>query len=428
MNFVFVNYTHPDTAHVSSMRMKLFAEVLARRGHRVILLTHPRDRGEAVAAPTEIAQQLTRHDWQAPFHLACPPQSNGRDSGAREPPRAIRRALIFADLTLRGGLHDDWVQGSRPYWPIIKHAYRPDLVWGVFGDPSSLKLAQHLARYANAPWVADFKDNFEKFIHPWVRRRIASRYADAKGFSSNARLHSAIAARYFRIPHTVVYSGVVPSMIAGPSSTADTAAFRVTLVGGLYDANNVRRFLTALSTWLRTLDPEDLDHIEFVYAGTQRMLLEAQIVELPPPCRLRIEDQLPLEDLGRLCQSAAVNAYLWAPFGFHHKLLELLACRRPVVSFPGEHEESIELAAEFGGDLRCCRSEEALRDTLSSIWREWRSGESANAPSSINVHALTWDAMAEKLEAFLLEMSKSASNRQLQYEGSSQTLDRRWND
>lgn len=408
MNLVFVNHTHPDTAHVSSMRMRLFAAALARRGHRIILLTHSGDRGEVIAAPPEVACQLARHDWQAPFHLACPPRS-GRYSSPRKLPRAIRRALTFADLTLRGGLHDDWVQGSRPYWPIIKQAYRPDLVWGVFGDPSSLKLAQHLAHYTGAPWVADFKDNFEKFIHPLVRRYLVARYSDAIGFSSNSRLHSDIAAQYLRCPHAVIYSGVIPSMIAPRSSATDATTFRITLIGSLYDADRTRGFLVALTAWLQTLDPGDREHIEFAYAGTQRRLLETQLGTFPPPCRLRIDDQLPLEDLGRLCQSAAVNAYLWSPVTFHHKLLELLACRRPVVSFPGEHGESIELAAEFGGDLRCCTTQEALCETLSSIWRDWRSGVSTNA-SSIDAQGLTWDAMATKLEAFLVEMSKSASH------------------
>jgi hypothetical protein len=99
------------------------------------------------------------------------------------------------------------------------------------------------------------------------------------------------------------------------------------------------------------------------------------------------------------------------PSGFHHKLFELLACRRPVVSFPGEHEESVELAAEVGGDLRVCENEAALQQTLSTVWNSWRSGETVQPSTSINVEALTWDAMAGKLETFFIEMSKSASGR-----------------
>lgn len=413
MKIVFVNYVHPETPHVSSMRMRLFAEALTRREHHVVLLTHPRQPGDAVATPSEVERALMSHDWREPFHFSSPPLANWRDTAARSPklPRLLRRALIFGSMTLRGGTNDDWAQGTRPYWPVFERAFRPDLVWGIFGDPSSLKTAQLLARRVGVPWVADFKDHFEKVIHPLVRRSIVSRYADAAGFTSNSRFHASLAARYFHLPHSVVYSGAAPSMIAFSSTAADAEVFRIVLVGSLYDTDRVRRFLAALRAWLRTLNSADCEHIEVAYAGTQRRLLEAELAALPLPCRTHLMDQLPLDDLGRLCHSATLNAYLWSPLTFHHKLVELLACRRPVVSFPGEHEESIELAAQFRGDLRVCESEAALQHTLSSIWTAWRSGEPAKPASTVDVEALTWDSLAGKLEAFLLEMSKSVSCR-----------------
>jgi glycosyltransferase involved in cell wall biosynthesis len=309
-------------------------------------------------------------------------------------------------MTLRGGTNDDWVQGARPYWPVIERAFRPDLVWGIFGDPSSLRAAQLLARHVGVPWVADFKDHFEFFVHPLARRIVASRYADAAGFSSNSRFYASVAARFFHMPHVVVYSGVAPAMIAASSGTVDAKVFRIMLVGALYDGDRLRQFFAALAAWLQTVDPADRDSIELTYAGSDRRIIEPALSAQPPPCRTRVLHQLPLDDLGRLCQSAALNAYIWCPRGFHHKLLELLACRRPVVSFPGELKESVELAAEFGGDLRVCESEAALQQTLASVWRKWRSGETSQTSAPINVQALTWDAMAAKLEAFLVEMSK----------------------
>ena len=412
MNFIFVNYVHPKRAHVSSMRMRLFAEALTRRGHRVVLLTHPPLQSEAIETPLEVERSLKSYDWQAPFHISIPPISNWCDTAARSSklPPALRRLFIFGNMTLRGGIYDDWVRGARSYWPAIERAFRPDLVWGIFGDVSSLKLAQLLARRAGVPWVADFKDNFEQFIHPLVRRPLAICYADAAGFTSNSQLHASLAARYFRMPHTVVYSGVVPSMIASASPVVAMEAFRVVLVGGLYDANRARQFLAGLEAWVRTLDLSDREHVELVYAGTQGRLLEAELGARPFPCKTRIFDQLPLDDLGRLCHSATLNAYLWSPSTFHHKLLELLACRRPVVSFPGEHEELIELAAELGGDLRVCETDTALQQTLSSIWDSWRSGETTQPSKPIDVEAVTWDAMAGKLEAFLTEMRASKSD------------------
>ncbi len=353
------------------------------------------------------------HHWRTPFHFSCPPLFNWRDTAARSSrlPRILRRALIFANVTLRGGIYDDWVQGTRSYWPAIKRAFQPDLVWGIFGDTSSLKVAQLLARHAGVPWVADFKDNFEKFIQPVVRRLIAARYADAAGFTSNSLFHASQAVLYFHMPHTVVYSGVAPSMIASSFPPSNIEAFRVVLVGSLYGENRANRFLAALGAWLLTLDPVDREHVELIYAGTNRGLLETELAARPLLCRTRAMDQLPLDDLGRLCRSATLNAYIWSPRTFHHKLLELIACRRPVLSFPGEHRESIELVSEFGGDLRVCKCEAALQKALSGIWHVWRSGETPQPSKPVNVEALTWDAMAGKLDAFFVEMVLSKCGR-----------------
>ena len=128
-------------------------------------------------------------------------------------------------------------------------------------------------------------------------------------------------------------------MIAPASSVADIETFRVVLIGGLYDEEHVRGFLAALGAWLGTLDPADREQVELVYAGASRDLLEAELAARPLHCRTRINGYLPLDDLGQLCRSAALNAYIWSPGTFHHKLLELLACRRPVLCFPGERPE-----------------------------------------------------------------------------------------
>ncbi len=407
MNFIFVNYVHPETAHVSSMRMRLFAEALTRRGHRVILLTHPRHPDDIGPTPGDAERSLLLHDWRTPFHLSCPPLSYGRDLSVfwSRSPRVMRRLLTFATITIHGGMNEGWVRGTQKYWPIFKRAFRPDLAWGICGDTSSLKATQLLARHLDIPWVADFKDHFELIIHPFARAWIASQLRDAVGFTSNSKFHASHAARYFHIPHTIVYSGVVPSMMAPASVIADTKTFRVVLVGSLYNIERLSRFLAAMRAWLNTLDAADCEKVELAYAGSDRLLFDIELAARPLPCATRILSQLPIEDLGELCKSAIINAYLWSPRNFHHKLLELLACRRPVLSFPGEHQESLELASEYGGDLRVCTSETAVQEVFSHIWEAWRAGEMPISPKPVNVDALTWDAMAGKLEAFLVDMS-----------------------
>ncbi|WP_096700113.1 hypothetical protein [Magnetospirillum sp. 15-1] len=46
MRAVFVSHLHPETNHVGAVRVREFAQAMARRGHRIVLLTQsltPRD-------------------------------------------------------------------------------------------------------------------------------------------------------------------------------------------------------------------------------------------------------------------------------------------------------------------------------------------------------------------------------------------------
>lgn len=405
MNLLFVNYVHPLVPHVSSMRMRLFAEALTQLDHRVVLLTHPVTASGPLPGPDEVERLLTAHNWRSPFHISCLPQADWRDIGARaeQGPRLRRRCLIAANYLTRGGIHDDWVRGSKPYWPLLIRSFRPGLVWGGFGNSSTLVLAQGFARTAGIPWLMDHKDSWELFIPKGLRRIVAHRFRDAAGFTANAEFHAAIAARYHQQKHVAIYSGVVPEMIS-PGRRSHRSTFRIVLVGSVYDMRRLQLFLEGLSNWLQSKTAEEKTLVEFRYAGTQSAMVEAALAMAPLDCKVRIDGQLPIRKLAELCQTAAVNAYIWSPFTFHHKLLELLACRNPVISFPGEHEESITLAKEVGGCLKPCISKRELSSAFSDVWR---CGSIDQAPN-LEAAELSWVSMARKLDAFLMERYKAA--------------------
>ena len=60
------------------------------------------------------------------------------------------------------------------------------------------------------------------------------------------------------------------------------------------------------------------------------------VTAAPPGCEVEITDNVSHDELAKLCCKAAAKCYLWAPIGFHHKLLEVLVNRRPASSFAGE--------------------------------------------------------------------------------------------
>ena len=399
---VFVNYAHPDLGHVSAMRGRYFAEAIARRGHQVVLLTPRLEEGGSDADLKNLQAELVAHNWAEPFRIAIGSPAVRRQSRVGRLAPALRRLETARSLLFGNGAQEDWVRSSRGRAKIIARAFRPQLVWTTFGSVSGLVLAQRIAHLAECPWVIDVKDSWSAFVPAGLRGPVARRFRDAAGLTANARHHLAIAQRWHRQDGVVAYSGVAPEMMAQPARLAAEKKFRLTLVGSLYDEVLLSRFLAGLERWSAALPAADRENIEFCYAGGASSAVEAALRGRALGIEARVLGPLPLHELGMLCQSSAVNCYLWASFGFHHKLLELIACARPVLSFPGEHDESVELARACGGELHSPTSEAALVAALEALWRKWRAGGGPGPEQGAD--KLSWDAMSEGLETSLLEI------------------------
>ncbi len=248
----------------------------------------------------------------------------------------------------------------------------------------------------------DVKDNWDLYVPRGLRRLTAYRFRDAAGSTSNARLHGNLAARCHHQPHAIIYSSIATEMIATNGGTPRRDVFVLTLIGGTYQTDKLGRFLAALNGWLATLSPAERAVVEFHYAGTATADVASALAAAPLGCRACIHGPLSHAALAELCQSAAANGYIWLPLTFHHKLLELMACRRPVISFPGEHAESKELARQVVGELAACANEDELITAFGRAFRRWQAGDGAII--SVDISAFTWDAMAAKLEAFMIEI------------------------
>jgi hypothetical protein len=403
MSAVFINYVHPDTPHVSAMRVRYFADAMTRRGHRIILLTPTLNGQPNTVQANEVSRVVEDHDWSRTLHLSCASRGLPFDLRAGALAHPLRRVLTMLSLIAGGGPQADWVRGSSPYLRALAEAFCPEITWATFGNISSLVLAQTLSRLSGSPWVMDMKDNWAVFVPPILRAPVAFRFADAAGFTANSDHHSAVAKRWHKQRNAVVHSGVAQDMIANKESVADPSTFRVTLVGSIYDKAILSTFVAHFGCWVAELSPTEREVVEFCYVGGAAHDVRIIVQAADLPCRLDIRGPIDLQELGVLCQSSAVNCYLWASFGFHHKLLELIACRRPLISFPGEHSESIALASEFGGELFPCADAQQLKSAFSSVWENW-SSPPQDEPPEVACDRLTWDAMAVDLERFLFEI------------------------
>lgn len=406
MRLLFVNYVHPDTPHVSGMRLRYFAEAMARRGHRVVLLTRTLGEADPVPTPDRVAETLETHDWSRPYHLACAPVRRWSLDRirSRKTPRPLRQALVAWHYLAGEGLFSDWTEGTRPYWPMLAERFRPQATWGTFGNVDSWVIAQGVARQAGAPWVMDVKDGWETFIPFGFRRHLARRFAGAFGMTANSRFFGSQFERWFPHRAAVVYSGADDWWFESPEEDGNEV-FRITLVGSTYGRDHLRGFVAGVGRWLLTLSEDERNSVVLTYAGQdgERVRAACEAVELP--CRRELRGYVGQEALAALCRVSAVNAYIWSPATFHHKVIELLCARRPVISFPGEYEEARELAKRVGGKLAACGDSSAVAEALESLW----SDRNASYGAEESLQEFSWRGQAERLEALFMQVAGDAA-------------------
>ena len=404
MRVVFVNHSHPSMPHVSGMRAWQFARQLATRGHQVVLLCEWREGVPAAPDAGGIDEELRRHDWNAPLVIAVKPTPVPLLDRVRssETGDLARKLLVVRSYMSSSGMFTDFSDGVQPYLASLARAFKPEAVWGTFGNTDCWLIAQRLARLSGCGWVGDMKDAWDWWIPSGLRTLLARRFRDMAASTANSEFNAGVLARWFQTRPVVVYSGVDQEWMGRAESTKD---FRVMLVGGLYDQQDFMRFLRGFEAWVQSVPPADRPRISLCYAGSDAARVTPAVFESSRAINVEVRGYLPLSELASLCRSAAVNAYLWSSTTFHHKIVELLCCRRPIISFPGERAESLALARQVGGSLNVCGNEQDLRTVLDAIWN----GGLQPAGGPEQLQHLTWTAQADRLEAVLRDVARESA-------------------
>jgi hypothetical protein len=339
------------------------------------------------------------NDWQQPLVVAVKPTPVPELDRVRDPatPALRRRMLVVWSYVRNSGMFTDFSTAAEPHVAIIARAFRPTVVWGVFGNTDCWLLAQRLARLAECRWVSDMKDAWDSFMPFGLRTLVARRFRNMRAATANSHFHASSLARWFPIRADVVYSGVEAGWLLPVAAPGPADGFRVMLVGGTYSEAHLAGFIRGLDGWLRTLPEADRQRVSLCYAGSDAASVATATEPLTALIRVDVRPYVPLPELADLCRTAAVNAYIWSAATFHHKLVELLCCRRPVISFPGERDESVALARRAGGSLNVCADESALEEVFKRIWR----GELQPRHEREPLEHLTWSAQAVRLERVL---------------------------
>jgi len=347
MRLVLINELHPDSPHVGAIRFREFAKALRARGHDVVLLTDD----------------------------LAPPKKNRID----DLPWGLRQIVIAWRFLISGGLRPSWRRRMQPEIDRLATEFKPDLVWATFGSVDCWAIARDLARKTACPWVADLKDFWPHFIPKPFRSVLAWRYRDAAAWTALSRTHAQVARPWFDAAPTVIYSGFPAAAIRAGIEAPEPV---ICLFGSLYGG-------TLLPTLLQGMPPK----LRLVYRGDDRALVEAMHASGDYEVALDADGFIPTEELLALQGRATANVYL--PFGrtFHHKFLELLAARRPILALPADYDEAKEIAAATGIPFFSCRTEQDVANALTAASVRSAVGDPAA------IREFSWEAQAEKLEA-----------------------------
>jgi glycosyltransferase involved in cell wall biosynthesis len=104
---------------------------------------------------------------------------------------------------------------------------------------------------------------------------------------------------------------------------------------------------------------------------------------------------LDIDDLLIAQRRADINAYIRLPsrFHFHHKAIELMAAQKPIICYPTEVDETIEIIRRVGGILYSCGS---IEDVSLGFDAAYKKPNAKNINSKLSEYS--WQSQANALE------------------------------
>lgn len=393
MRIVAVTHCHPATPHVCATRAREFARALARRGHKVVLLTETlAEQSKQTISPGHLGQLLNGHDWREPFFLACLPIPMPFLEAAREGrmKRWFRRPLIAAVYLIRGGLFLDWREGSRPYWVPLAKAFRPDAVWAIFGNTDAMIIGRAIAKQARCPWILDMKDPWSTFIPFALRRLLAIRLSGFRAATALSEYHAADLKQCFGRNATIVRSGIA---LPAPPRSATSPTPSVLVLGALYGESDLRSLLEGIRIWLNALSPDQRTQARVYYAGSEGARFHDAAHGAGLSTAVETVGYVTVEALAILAARCVAVLYVRSRrAGYQHKLIELAGFGRPAICLPAESAEALDLMSRLGGSLVGCETPPDVAAALDVALHHPPASASREALSEF-----TWDNQAERL-------------------------------
>lgn len=406
MNILLVNPAHPSTAHISAVRAWRFAEELASFGHRVVLLTAlPKVAGQAPFKP------MGPHDWRQPLVVAPAAYTDVVPAVGNALLRKMRTAW---QLLRNGGHQSDWTKAAVTEGVRIGREFRPDVIWATYGKMEALIAAKRLSKRLGAPWVMDLKDNWRLFVPRPLWQPMGWRVRGWHAITANAQFTASQARHFHGSAAAVVYSGVDAAffdLVRASAHAEDTAVpgFTINLIGSLYYADRLQVLMDGVAEWSAGLPEHERQRARLNYIGGDVEMFERAVAASGVGIDTQATGYLQIERLAASVHDAEVNMYVTHDGSFHHKLLELLVCNRPIIVYPCESAESHALVKQVGGELLEPGDAKGVARALADLLARSRKGPAqAHIPHSESCLQYSWPSQARLLEEVLTHVARTA--------------------
>lgn len=402
MRLLFVNHLHPNTGLIGAVRLQRFAEELSKREHRVLLLCACHQ--GALDTPETFALRIAQHNWAQPLVLAVRDASSAhrRVGTLATGGRTLRRVSTAAGLLIHGGPFWQWQHAARAFQKPIRERFAPELTYATFGNLDALAIARNYAHYARIPWVMDIKDPASQFIPAPLARWLMPRYRDAAAVTLNSDFQRGHNPGWVDERSTVIYSGAEASNHATGPHFNNAAA----LVGSVYDDGALAILLRGFAFWRRLRGGDATLH----YFGTDGARVADVATRGDATSGLTINDQIPRDELLQRCARFAALLYCAHPqHTFHHKLLELGALGRPLVTSLSEGPEARMLCDQFGIRLASVTS-----DTEAALALQAAADIPTSSMTTLR-HEMAWPSVTARLETVFAD-ALSTTNKRLTHE------------
>lgn len=395
LNILIVNPVHPNAPHISAVRAWNFAKELAQLKHRVVLLT--------VRSPKNVNEYhcIEKHNWSLPYLVEV---DNGKPPEIKLP-AFLSKVNTALQLVSAGGKRWRWVMNAPMELQRISANFVPDIIWCTFGLMEAVVVARRISKKILCPWVLDIKDNWELYVPFGLRRIMVIRTSGAAAITSNAVFTAEKVLKWQHRRASVIYSGVDDSFFNKNIVPENLNYYTINLIGSLYNKYHLAILLQGIHLWSENLACQSCQKISLRYLGGDIAMFNEAAIRWVPDLKVEALGYVSISHMAEMCKTAMVNAYVGNPNTFHHKLLELLACDKPILVCPFESQESHKLASLVQGNLLEAKSPAEVAERLEGIRLSWSTRANPLTRATM-MRQYTWPTQAKHLERILLDIAK----------------------